>query len=573
MAEVPTDTHREREHFFGAAKLIAALTMLSRVLGMVRDMAIVTLGANLSMDRFWTAFTIPNLFRRLFGEGALSAAFIPVFTEVSRAEGWAKARLVLANAAGVLAVILAAIVLLVEAGLLTYLALIPDGWDRVLPRMIMIVLPFTFTVCLMALGSAALNCRGHFAYPAFTPVLLNVVLIAAAAVVHVVYPHGQVQGLYLLGWAVVVAGILQLVGVVWLLRSVDLAVIPKLRPILEPVRRIGRLALPMMIPLGIVQFSAFFDRVYALWITGAGGGPEAKTFQLFGATIDKPFGPGVVTCVYVAARIYMFPLGILGISLATAVFPLLSRYADRGDLPGLRATTNRALRLSLFLGLPSAVGLILLAGPVISLIFRHRDFRADNVAVSTGVLQMYCLGMWAYFANHILLRAFFAQKDTRTPLRISIAVAAANIVLVAGLVFTPLRARAIGLATAVTATANALILAWILRGRWGRIGMRRILVSLARIAVATAALAGTVLAARYALAPWGRGLAARWELPWIAHAAVVLPAVALGAGAFWLVAAILRCPELREVRGALPAGDNTDYNGTDSEPNDHADGP
>ena len=554
MNEGPTAADREQEHFFGAAKVIAGMTVLSRVLGMVRDMAIVAFGANRSTDSFWTAFAVPNLFRRLFGEGALSAAFVPVFTTVAQAQGWHKARLVLANAAGLLAVILAGLVVIIEIALLGWLVLVP-GWQEVdlVLQLVAILLPFMFTVCLLALCSAALNCKGHFAYPAFAPVLLNVGLIAAAAAADRFFPQGAWPGLFLLAAAVVAAGVVQLAGVVWLLRSVGLAAMPRLRPVLEPVKHIAKLVLPMMIPLGIVQFSALFDRVYALWMTAT---DQAPTFELFGWTIAKPLAPGVVTCVYVAGRLYQLPLGILAISLATAVFPLLSRYAGRGDLAGLRDATNRALRLSVFLGVPAGVGLILLAGPAITLIFRHGHFESGHADLSAFVLRMYCLGMWAYFANHILLRAFFAQKDTSTPLRISVLFALANIALVVLLVFTPLRAAAIGLATAATSTGSALVLTGILRSRWGRIGLRKILACVLRTAVATAVLAAAILLADYCLAPYGRLLAERWDMQWIAPAVVVIPAVVAGSAAFLLAAAALGCPELGELRGAKPATDS-----------------
>ena len=155
---------------------------MSRILGLVRDRAIVAFGANRHMDVFWTAFRVPNLFRRLFGEGAMSAAFVPVFTEVGRAEGWDKARLVLANVTGWLALMLAGLLLVGELALAGWLvgsaAFGWGGWDSaLLVQLVMILLPFMFTICLLALGSAALNCKGDFVYPAFAPIMLNIALL------------------------------------------------------------------------------------------------------------------------------------------------------------------------------------------------------------------------------------------------------------------------------------------------------------------------------------------------------------------------------------------------------------
>ncbi len=547
--------HHEREHFFGAAKMVAGITVLSRVLGLVRDVVIIGLGANRATDAFWMAFSVPNLFRRLFGEGALSAAFVPVFTEVAEAEGWDKARLVLANTVGLLAVVLAVLVVLLEVGLAACLVFAPGRWDRtLLVQLLMVVMPFMFTICLLALGSAALNCKGHFAYPAFAPIILNIGLIAAAWLAHRLMPGEGFGGLFLLSGSVIVAGVVQLAGVIWLLRRGDLAAVPRLRPVLAPVRRMARLVLPMIIPLGVLQFSAFFDRLYA-WIMTAM--PEAPRLELLGLSIAKPLAPGVVTCLYAANRLYQFPLGILAISLATAVFPLLSRYASRGDIGGLREVTNRALRLSLFLGVPAGVGLIILARPIILLIYRHGRFSAEDAARAAFILQMYSVGMWAYFCNHILLRAFFSQKDTSTPLRVSCALVVANIILVVLLVFTPLQAGAFGLATAATSSANAILLVLILRRRWGHIGAGRILRSIWRIAVAAGVMAGTLVLARGWLGAAGRWLSEAlgdrfgpWlDSPVTARAVLVLGCLVVGGGVYLLVAMLLRCPELGELRG------------------------
>ncbi len=483
----------------------------------------------------------------------MSAAFVPVFTDVAEAKGWDKARAVLANAAGLLAVILAALLVLLELGLLAWLTFAPGGWDRMLLlQLVVIVLPFMFTICLLALGSAALNCRGHFAYPAFAPILLNIFLIAGAWCAHSLFTPGTWPGLFVLSASVVVAGVVQLVGVVWLLRSVQLAAMPNLRPVLPAVRRMARFALPMMIPLGITQLSAIFDSFYA-WIMTAT--PDAPTFTVFNWTIAKPLSEGVVTCLYAAGRLYQFPLGILAISLATAVFPLFSRYAARGDIEGLRDATNRSLRLSLFLGVPAGVGLILLARPIVDLIYRHGRFSPQDAARAASILQMYSLGMWAYFCNHILLRAFFSQKDTSTPLKITCVLAAVNVVLVAVGIFTPLRAGAIGLATAFTSSVTAVLLAWILRRRWGRIEAGKILASLVKTAVAACGMAGVIGLVLWYLPPL------LIQMGRLASSGIVVGvSVTAGSAVFLLTARMLRMPELGEFLGSLrknkPADDS-----------------
>ena len=522
MGEPPDQHTAEREHFFRATWVVAALTMLSRVLGLVRDMVIVPIGAPRLADAFWTAFSVPNLLRRLFGEGALSAAFVPVFTETAETRGPERARLVLANVAGLLAVVLAGLLAAGELGLAAWLATSPEADWRRLGQLTAVMLPFMFTICLLALGSAALNCKGRFAYPAAAPILLNVGLIAAACWLAPALTGSDEGRFFVIAAALVVTGVAQVAGVVWLLGRAGLAVRPTLRPVLAEVRRIAALMGPMLIPLSAVQFSAFADRIIAWVFTATPAHPHF------------PLAPGVVRCLYAANRLYQLPMGVLAISVATAVFPLLSRYAARDDAAALRQTINRALRLCLFLAVPAGVALIVLAEPLVAMIFQRRNFTAFDTARATLVLQMYCLGMGAYFCNHILLRAFFARKETRTPLRVACILAAVNVALVLGGIFTPLRSGAIGAATALTSTANALILVIVLRRHLGRLGARQILLSGARTLAASAGMLAALLAVRAALPE-----AAPWKL--------LAAAVPAGAAAFLAAAAALRCPELKEL--------------------------
>ncbi len=531
---------QQTERFFGAAKIMAGLTMLSRVLGLVREAALTALGATAAMDAFRVAFSIPNLFRRLFGEGATAAAFVPVFTEASHRDGWEDAKHVLANVGAWLAVILVGVSIIVELAVAGWLiAGEHDANRRLMLQLVMIVLPFMTTVCLLALGSAAAQCKGHFAYPAFAPVLLNVFLIAAAGVCFTMGWGDRPATLYLLAASVVAAGGVQLAGLWLVLGKLGLAAWPRLRPVRPEVRRVARLAGPMILPMGVMQFSAFFDRIWAFSMAATEASP---TFTLLGQTVVKPLEAGVVTCFDNASRMYQLPLGILAVSLATAVFPLFSRHAAAGDVPGLRQAVNRALRLSFFLGIPAGVGLALLAGPVITVLFLRGRYTPADAASSAYILQLYAAGMWAYFANHILLRAFFSVKDTKTPLYVACSLTVVNIAMVVTLVFTPLREGALGLATATTASITMVLLTAILRRRWGQIGLRAVAGSLVRVGVATAAMAGAVWAVRWTLA--------EVTDPGMTRAALqTAGGVLAGAGTYLLATLALRCPELGELIG------------------------
>lgn len=525
--------HHDRGRFFGSAKVVTGLTLFSRLLGMLRDMAILAMGATRLTDVFWTAFTIPNLSRRLFGEGALTAAFVPVFTETDRKDGVGESRKVLANVAGWLMLILMVLCVVGElaAGAWT-ISHRHDPEMRLLGQLIMIVLPFMVTICLLALGAGALNCKGHFVYPSFAPAMLNMFLIAAAGMLYAAGWQADWRGLFLLAGTTTLAGIIQLMGLMGLLRQFGLLVWPTLRPVLTATKRVAALTLPMMIPLGVLQFSALFERVYALAMSGGG------EWHIGPWIIAKPLSEGVVTRLYAANRLFQFPLGILAISLATVVFPLLSRHAADNDLPELRKTTNLALRLSLFMGIPSGIALIILARPAVGLIFERGQFTSQAADRTAWILQMYCLGLWAWFCNHILLRAFFALKATREPLQVACVLVGVNILLVVGVIFTPLAEAGIGLVASITAALNTITLALLLRRRvGGGFGSRQIAASLGRTLVASAVMAGAMLAWRFLMTdrlPLGTG----------GLLINVLGAVGIGSIAFVLASGIMASEEL-----------------------------
>ncbi|MCD4699050.1 MAG: oligosaccharide flippase family protein, partial [Phycisphaerae bacterium] len=364
----------------------------------------------------------------------------------------------------------------------------------------------------------ALNCRGHFAYPAFAPIILNIGLIIAALLVAPALGRTDEGQFLVIAVALSVTGVVQLVGVIWLLRRYSLLATPKLTPVLPEIKRTIALMGPMLIPLSVLQFSALADTIITLALTGPG----------------LPLQPGVVRCHYAAGRLYQLPMGVLAISIATVVFPLFSRYASRNDTTGLRNAVNRALRLCLFLGIPAGVALIILAEPVVAMIFQRRNFTAFDTGRATLILQMYCLGMGAYFCNHILLRAFFARKDTRVPLLLACVLAVVNMGLVIGGMFTPLKSGAIGAATAATSTLNAAALVFVLRHRLGGIGGRRLLISALRTAVACAAMVAAIWSVLHFAAP-----AEPWK--------IILFCVPTGAAAFLVSAVALRCPELPEL--------------------------
>ncbi|HUS47635.1 MAG TPA: murein biosynthesis integral membrane protein MurJ [Phycisphaerae bacterium] len=543
--------HGERERFFRAAKLMAGLTVISRVLGMVRAMSIAWLGASRMTDAFQMAFAVPNLFRRLFGEGALSGAFVPVLTETAEKGGFDKARRLFANTLGILASFLTGLLAVILIGLFVWSRLKPGQPDRqLLVTLVAIMLPYMVLVCLLALGSAALNCREHFAYPAFAPILLNVFMIAAVLCVAPLAKGNLPGQLMIIAVSVILAGIVQLAGVLWWARRSGFTARPTLRPVQPGVKTILRLMAPMLLGLGFLQLTGFFDYLVG-WTFAAT--KDSKTIWVLGHELARPLDSGVLVRLNVANTLYQFPMGVLALSLGVAVFPLLSRYAARGDMPNLRDSLNRALRLAIMEGLATGVGLLVLAGPIITLIFEHGQFSRNDTREAGHILRFYAAGLWAFCSYPIFMRAFYSLKEPAKPLKVSCVLAVVYMAAVLGLIWVPwVSAAAFSLAAASTFSLNVIILSLLLRKRLGRLGGRKLAVSIMRSALAAAVMGASVLALRRQL-----GAAPNWL--------VVGTCVPAGGVVFVLVVWLLRGPELRELRGRpaeraeQPGADN--YNG------------
>ena len=536
MSDKIHQEHKEREHFFSAAKLVAVITLISRIFGMLRDMAITSLGASRYTDAYGFAFQIPNLFRRLFGEGALSSAFVPVFTDEIEKSGLESARKLLANALGLLAVVLLVIMILVQMGFII-VALLPGPADRKLLMILAtIMFPYMVTVCLLAMGSAALNCRGHFAFPAAAPIIFNIVGIIAAWWIAPMVKKNVPGQLMIVAISVTAAGVIQLIAVLWLLHKSGFSVRFRLRPVEPGIKLMVKLLMPILLGLGFLQISELVATAIAWNLTATAGSAD---MNIFGWVVHRPLTEGVIIRVNAARALYQFPMGVLAISLGVAVFPLLTRYAARGDIVNLRDSINRALRLSLMEGMATGVGLFILAEPIMRLIYARRNFTAADAAQSGFVLKMYVLGMWAYCSYQILARSFYSLKDTKTPLKVSCWLAGVNLLMLVGMVWIPsLGAGAFGLSTSVTFAINAAVLMYLLRKRLGRFGGRKIVVSFLRTLCGCAVMAAAV----YIL---------RWQMETVRNWIVVAVCIPVGAIVFLAVVWLLGAPELAELRGGM----------------------
>lgn len=487
--------------FVRSAGLVSACTLLSRILGLVRDMlSSRVFGGGMVWDAFSIAFRVPNLFRRLFGEGAMTAAFLPAFVE--RYDGGQKeeAHALLNKLVTALAIFLA---LLVAAGIgVTYL-LPRDEKSLLLAHLLRIMLPYMAIICVAAILGAALNGLRHYFTPAFAPAVLNLVWIAT------ILSFGA--WIDAVAWAVVVGGVLELLILLPPLLARGVPVKPALDLGDPGLRDVARQFLPVVLGLSLSQIN-----------------------ELVGSVIAEVFVPGhgAVSALYYGNQLTQLPLALIGTAVATAVFPLFA--SPREDF---REVFSKALRVVLFVAAPATVGLILLARPIVALLFQGGAFDAEAVRRSAGVVVFYTLGLWCYCANQVQARVFYARKDTRTPVRVSGTMVFLNLGLNLALV-GPLQERGIALANSITGLCNFVALNALLRRRHGVSNLAPVYVTFGKAALASAIMGAAVWGA-YRLIDPRAGATIAGKL------AVVFGPIAAGVLTYFLIARLLRMDEAR----------------------------
>ncbi len=529
---------KRADSLVGDAGTIAGLTMISRVLGLARDCVCAAIfGAGPVWDAFAFAFRIPNLFRRLFGEGALSAAFVPIFTEYLELRDPAEARDLAGRVAGSLAAVLIALVAVGEGvllGLLHFGGPAPR-WELAL-ALTAVLLPYALLICLTALAGAALNSLRHFAAPAAAPIVLNLCWIAAAAVAaRWVSPDARVQ-IYVVAGGILVAGVLQLALQAAALRARGWVVRPRAALRSPQVRRVAAGMAPVALGMAAFQLNVLLDSVIAISLAG----PPGAEFALLGRSLSYPMALGANSVLYYSGRLMQLPLGVFGVAIATAAFPALSSLAARREWPAFSAALRRSLGMVLFIGLPSGVGLMVLRRPIIELLFERGAFTPPMTMRTSAALLAYAAGLWAYCALHVLTRAFYSLKAPGVPARVAGAMVGANLALNLTLVWTMAEAG-LAAATAVCAALQVGLLTYLL-GRRVRLELAALGMSALKTAVATAAMA---VACRQALAwlPADGSLAVK--------ALRVAAPTAAGGAVYLLAAAVTGSEELRQIARRL----------------------
>ncbi|MBW8042529.1 MAG: murein biosynthesis integral membrane protein MurJ [Planctomycetes bacterium] len=441
---------------------IASLTAISRVFGFARDVAYSHFfGASPLMDAWTIAFKIPNLARRLFGEGAASASFIPIYSEELH-KNPEKAKQLVNTVVTVLFVILAAMVLIGQGIIWGYYKFFSSTNDtRLVLTLSSIMLPYMLFVCMVAILAGILNVHRHFAAPAAAPIVLNICIITSILITGWVFNIKAREQVFFVAVAVLIAGLAQIAIQVRPLRSAGVSIRPGWQIHSDAFKKIIILMGPMILGLTVTQINTLADDLIAWWLSSSAD--KGLSFILLGRDIQYPLERGSVSHLYFAQRLYQLPLGIFGISLATAIFPVMSSYAARKDFSGLAEKVSHGLRSAIFIAIPATIGLAAVARPLISVAFEHGKFGQirDDTGMVAWTLLFYTLGLFGYFVQQILTRAFYAMQDSKTPMKSALIAVFANIVLNLTLIWF-LGTGGLALSTALCSYVQVVILVVVL---------------------------------------------------------------------------------------------------------------
>ncbi len=500
------DPKTSSRSFLRPARMIAILTLASRILGLVRD-AICSryFGAQI-MHYFYIPFMIPNLSRRIFGEGALTSALIPVYTQ-QRQETPATAGQLVNSVLTLLTLVLSTLTLLGIIGIALFRWLGPDQAQttRIMLDLTMIMLPYMILVCLAAAMSAILNVHDHFSLPALTPLIFNCVFIAGVYLFRGVLGDDPWRQVYVVATAVTVSGFLQVGLLIPILARKGISVRPRMIFHESPVRTIMSLMMPMVVGLTAVQLNTLADNLIAFFLSATE--QTGPAFQLFGWTIQYPVAEGSVSYLFYAQRCYQVPLGVFGIALATAIFPYLSRVTALEQRAEFNHIFSQGLRVVLFIGVPATIGLILLRKPLVVALLQGNQFTAADSAATAMTLFYYSLGIVAYFMQQLIIRGFYSFQDSKTPVFVAVRVIALNFILNLILIW-PLATGGLALSTAICAMIQVIFLMIILVRRYQLYLKERLTGSILKTLAASAAMAiAGVIAMRLT-----RSLADVWQL-------------------------------------------------------------
>jgi putative peptidoglycan lipid II flippase len=451
---------------------VGGWTMVSRVLGFARDMLIAArLGAGPMADAFFVALKLPNLFRRLFGEGAFNAAFVPAFAGMLAVEGPAAARQLAERMAVLMGLWLSALTVLGMVFMPYLMAVLAPGFStdpakfQLAVELTRITFPYLLLICLTALVSGVLNGLNRFAAAAAAPVFFNVLSMAAllGLTPFVATPA------HALAWGVTASGVVQLGIVLWACARGGMALnLFRLPSVTPEVKLVLKRMLPGLVGAGVTQLNLAIDIIIASFLPA-----------------------GAVSYLYYADRVGQLPLGVIGAAVGTAVLPLLSRQVRAAQPLSAHRTANRAIEMALLFCLPAAAGQALAAEPIVQVLFQRGAFGVAEASATAAALAAYALGLPAYVLVKVLVPGFFARGDTATPVKIGFAAVGLNLALNLVLI-GPLAHVGVALSTALAAWFNALALGVLLWRRGHLLPDRRLRRRLPRLLGATVLMAGVL---------------------------------------------------------------------------------
>ena len=439
----------EKQKIVRAVGILGSATMLSRIMGMLRDVVVSRLfGAGLATDAFFAAFQIPNMLRRFFAEGALTAAFVPTFSATLSQKGDAEAR-ELANVCFTLLTIVMAFITLVGivfSPLIVSLMFpgfkVEPGKFELAVLLNRLMFPYIFFISLVALCMGILNTLRHFFTPAISTVFLNISMILAALCLRNFFE----VPITALAVGVLIGGCVQLVMQLPVLWNKGYVIRPNFDFSSQDVRRIALLMLPSLFGVGVYYLNIVVSAILASQL------PQ-----------------GSVSYLYYAQRLFEFPQGIFTVSVAQAVLPSMSKQAAVGDMVGMKESLSFGMRLTLFITIPAMAGLMVCSTPIFSLIFMGGAFDYSKVVNSAEALLFYSLGLSFVAMTRVLAPAFYALKDTKTPVITAFIVFVLNLCLSLALM-GPLKHGGLALASTISACGNMLMLLWFMRSRIGPFG-------------------------------------------------------------------------------------------------------
>ncbi len=504
------DSPRRRGGLLASTLVVSSMTLLSRVLGLVRDVVLARLlGVSAGTDAFFVAFRIPNFLRRLFAEGAFNQAFVPVLSEYKTRGSLAASKLLVDRVAGTLGSVLIMVTVIGVVGAPVLISVFAPGFgddptQRALAvEMLRLTFPYIFFISLTAFAGSILNTWGRFAVPAFTPVLLNLCLIAAALFLAPLFAEQRMA--VALAWGVLAAGMVQLLFQLPFLARLGLMPRPRMAWQDPGVKKIMALMAPALFGVSVSQINLLLDTVLASLLE-----------------------TGSVTWLYYSDRLVELPLGVFAIAIGTVILPSLSK-THAADAPQqFSRTLDWGLRLILIIGFPAALALAVISEPLLASLFLYGEFSVLDVNQASLSLRAYAFGVVAFMLIKVLAPGFFARQDTRTPVKIGIIALVANMAFNLMLVWH-LRHMGLALATALSAWLNAGLLWYGLRkagiyqaqAGWGML--------LLRLLVAGGLMSAAIFALSAQTDVWFTGLAwqrALWLLA-VVLCGVLVYAVAL----------------------------------------------